>query len=169
MDCSPPGSSVHGIFQARMLEWVAISSSRGSSPATEGTHVSSILRQILHHWATWETCAPLHEKGKMTQGWSSEAAEWCLGPQGVIPGPRAGSYEPQRIIPGPWKLMDFAWLISELVGTSKSIFPFVSLILNGNVFNHFVMPAPLCMLGTDTLFSSSRSTDGEFYPSMFVP
>ena len=31
MDCSPPGSFVHGIFLARMLEWVAISSSRGSS------------------------------------------------------------------------------------------------------------------------------------------
>ena len=31
MDCSPPGSSVHGIFPARILEWVAISSSRGSS------------------------------------------------------------------------------------------------------------------------------------------
>ena len=32
MDCSPPGSSVHEIFQARKLEWVAISFSRGSSP-----------------------------------------------------------------------------------------------------------------------------------------
>ena len=32
MDCSLPGSSVHGVFQARILEWVAISSSRGSSP-----------------------------------------------------------------------------------------------------------------------------------------
>ena len=31
MDCSPPGSSVHGILQARILEWVAISFSRGSS------------------------------------------------------------------------------------------------------------------------------------------
>ena len=31
VDCSPPGSSVHGISQARILEWVAISSSRGSS------------------------------------------------------------------------------------------------------------------------------------------
>ena len=31
MDCSPPGSSVHGIFQARILEWVPISFSRGSS------------------------------------------------------------------------------------------------------------------------------------------
>ena len=32
MDCSPPGSSVHGILQARILEWVAMPSSRGSSP-----------------------------------------------------------------------------------------------------------------------------------------
>ena len=32
MDCSPPGPSVHGIFQARILEWVAFSFSRGSSP-----------------------------------------------------------------------------------------------------------------------------------------
>ena len=35
MDCSPLGSSVHGIFQARILEWVAISSSRGSSPSRD--------------------------------------------------------------------------------------------------------------------------------------
>ena len=36
MDCSPPGSSVHEIYQARILEWVAMSSSRGSSqPSTE--------------------------------------------------------------------------------------------------------------------------------------
>ena len=32
MDCSPPGSSLHGILQARILEWVAISASRGTSP-----------------------------------------------------------------------------------------------------------------------------------------
>ena len=35
MDCLPPGSSVHGIIQARILEWVAISSSRGSSPSRD--------------------------------------------------------------------------------------------------------------------------------------
>ena len=40
MDCSPPGSSVHGISQARILEWGAISSSRGSSPPRDQTHVS---------------------------------------------------------------------------------------------------------------------------------
>ena len=51
MDCSPPGSSVHGIFQARIMEWVAISSSGGSSWPREGTCVSWLLcfgRQILY-------------------------------------------------------------------------------------------------------------------------
>ena len=40
MDCSPPCSSVHGIFQARILEWVDIYSSRGSSQTRDWTHVS---------------------------------------------------------------------------------------------------------------------------------
>ena len=40
VDCSLPGSSVHGVLQARILEWVDISSSRGSSPIRGGTHVS---------------------------------------------------------------------------------------------------------------------------------
>ena len=42
IDCSLPGSSVHGIFQVRILGWVAISSSRGSSPSRDWTHVSWI-------------------------------------------------------------------------------------------------------------------------------
>ena len=37
MDCGPPGSSVHGILQARILEWVAISFSRGSSQPRDQT------------------------------------------------------------------------------------------------------------------------------------
>ena len=40
LDCSPPGSSVHGISQARILEWVAISSSRESSPPRDQTQIS---------------------------------------------------------------------------------------------------------------------------------
>ena len=47
MDCSPPGSSIHGLLQATVLEWVAISSSRGSSWPTDGTQVSCVCRQIL--------------------------------------------------------------------------------------------------------------------------
>ena len=42
MDCSPPGSSVHGILQARMLEWVAMLSSRGSCPPRDRASVSFI-------------------------------------------------------------------------------------------------------------------------------
>ena len=54
MDCSPPGSSVHGISQARILEWVAISSSRGSS-ATQGSNLCLLYcRQSLYQWVTWE-------------------------------------------------------------------------------------------------------------------
>ena len=46
--CSPPCSSVHGISQARIVEWVALSSRR-SSPPMDRTHFSCIGRQILYH------------------------------------------------------------------------------------------------------------------------
>ena len=42
IDCSPPGSSVHGILQARILEWVAVSSSKGSSQIRDQTRVFSV-------------------------------------------------------------------------------------------------------------------------------
>jgi len=51
-DCSPPGFSVHGILQARILEWVVMPSSRGSSWPKDRTWVSCIGRQILYRWAT---------------------------------------------------------------------------------------------------------------------
>ena len=54
MDYSPPGSSVHGISQARILKWVAISYSRGSYPPKDQTHISCIARRILYHWAIEE-------------------------------------------------------------------------------------------------------------------
>ena len=49
MDCSPPGSSVHGLLQARILEWVAMPSSRGSSRHRDGTQVCCTGRQVLYH------------------------------------------------------------------------------------------------------------------------
>ena len=52
MDCSPPGSSVHGILQARILERVAISFSRGSSQPRDWTWVSCIAGRIFTDWAT---------------------------------------------------------------------------------------------------------------------
>ena len=49
MDCSLPGSSVHGIFQARVLEWVAISFSRGPSRSRDWTQLFPHCRQMLYH------------------------------------------------------------------------------------------------------------------------
>ena len=54
MDCSLPGSSVHGIFQARIVEWVAISFSRRSSQPRDGTWVSRIVGRRFTVWATRE-------------------------------------------------------------------------------------------------------------------
>ena len=53
MDCSTPGSSTHGILQARILEWVGIPFSEGSSGPRDRTHISyasCVGRQVLYHW-----------------------------------------------------------------------------------------------------------------------
>ena len=55
MDCSPPGFSVHEIFQARILERVAISFSKGSSQARDQTHVSCTAGRFSTDWTTRET------------------------------------------------------------------------------------------------------------------
>ena len=65
MDSSQPGSTVHGIFQARILEWVEISSSRGSSWPMDWTPVSCLLHEQAGSWAlaiTWEiyTCVCIY-------------------------------------------------------------------------------------------------------------
>ena len=64
MDCSLPGSSVHGIFQARVLEWVAISFSRGSSwprdwtrvPCIQGEDYTMVLswRSVFQRYGIWD-------------------------------------------------------------------------------------------------------------------
>ena len=54
MDCRPPGSSVHGISQARILEWVATSFSRGTSWPRDWTQVSRIAGRHFTLWATRE-------------------------------------------------------------------------------------------------------------------
>ena len=52
-DCSPSGSNIHGVSQVRILEWVAIFSSRGSSWPRDRTHVSCIDK-FFYRWAIWE-------------------------------------------------------------------------------------------------------------------
>ena len=56
MNYTPPGSSVHGIFQARILEWIAIPFSRGSSWPRDWTWNSCIAVRFLTVWATRNFC-----------------------------------------------------------------------------------------------------------------
>ena len=66
----PPGASVHGILQARILVWVAMPSSRGSSLPRDGTqvsYVSCIGRRVLYHWVTWESHKGQRNHGKPCQ------------------------------------------------------------------------------------------------------
>ena len=65
MDSSPPGSSVHGIFQARILEWVAISFSRRSFQPRDWTRVSCIVGRHFTIWATRE----ILKKGEVNWLW----------------------------------------------------------------------------------------------------
>ena len=89
MDCSPSDSSAHGILQARILEWVAIFSSRGSSQSRDPIHVSCIScigRWILYHCTTWEVL--WHTGSKFpNQGSNLYPLEWkcrvlATGPPG---------------------------------------------------------------------------------------
>ena len=60
LDCSPPGSSVCRIFQARILQWLTISSSRGSSWPRDQTCIACVFcigKRVLYYWVTWEAQA----------------------------------------------------------------------------------------------------------------
>ena len=89
MDCSPPDSSVRGISQARILEWVAISSSTGSSWPRHQSHVSfnsCTGWRVLYHWATWD--ARLHGYRKVVSVVVVYPPDWLTGRCGSLPLPR---------------------------------------------------------------------------------
>ena len=69
LDCGPPGSSIRGILQARMLEWLAISFSRGSSQPRNWTQVFCIAGRFFTNWALRE--AP-------NQGWNLDLSDSSL-------------------------------------------------------------------------------------------
>ena len=85
MDCGPPGSSVHGILQTRILEWVAVPSSRGSSWPRDGTcfsYNSCIGRWVLDH--CHHLGSPNHKLFKVGgegddrgwDGWMASPTQW---------------------------------------------------------------------------------------------
>jgi len=82
-DCSPPGSSVHEILQARILEWVAMSSSRGSSQPRDQTQVSHIAGRFFTIWATREAqifCLAIY-KLNLNLSWINMSHDPLLLPQ----------------------------------------------------------------------------------------
>ena len=71
--CRLPGTSVHGILQARILECPAISFSRGSSQPRDQNRISCIDREILYHWVTWEA---LQKKASGQNSYSKSKCFW---------------------------------------------------------------------------------------------
>ena len=69
VDCSLPGFSIHGIFQARILEWVAISFSRRSSGPRDWTQVSQIAGRLFTVWVTRESELVLYSEVKVFSWW----------------------------------------------------------------------------------------------------
>jgi len=78
MDCSLPGSSVHGILQARILEWVAIPFFRRSSQPRDWTKVSCIACRLFTVWATRE--APSQVRGPHQSAEGLSGTNWLILP-----------------------------------------------------------------------------------------
>ena len=80
VDCSPPGFLVHGISQARILEWVAISFSRRSSPPRDWTWVSCIAGRFFTIWTTREAlcvCVCVYEVFAFNESMRISSADSC--------------------------------------------------------------------------------------------
>ena len=80
MDYSPPGSSIHGILQARILQWVAISFSRGSSWPRDWTRVSCIAGRCFTIWAT-------RKAHRLANGWGLDPGNSGAGPYSLVAAP----------------------------------------------------------------------------------
>ena len=91
MDCSPPGSSVQGILQARILEWAAIPFSRGSSPASDWTWVSCMQADslpseppgkreaLLWSWGVSNSLLVTDAEAEAPVLWLPDAKSWLTG------------------------------------------------------------------------------------------
>ena len=84
MDCSLPRSSVHGILQTRILQWVAVPFSRGSSQPTDQTQISHIAGRFFTSWATGKPEKMLPYLLTIPDGVESNtcpSALWCSVPR----------------------------------------------------------------------------------------
>ena len=79
LDCSPPGFSIHGIFQARILGWVSIFFSRGSSQPRDWTQVSHIAGRCF---TLWDTREPVHNM--VYEYFRLIVENYCLGKKNLF-------------------------------------------------------------------------------------
>ena len=85
MDYSPPGSSVHGILQARILEWVSISFSRGSSQPRNRAWVFCIAGRFFTNWAIREAVIQGKQtKEKKNHLWNLWELNWIYLQAGIL-------------------------------------------------------------------------------------
>ena len=108
MDCSAPGSLIHGIFQAWILEWVAISFSRGSSRSRDWTRVSRIVGRCFTIQATREA-RKKKKKGKDTNKQKYITCSWIGRVNTVLKCP----YYPESPIDLMQSLIKFQWHFSQ--------------------------------------------------------
>ena len=93
MDCSPLGSSISGILQARILEWIAVPSSRGSSRPRDGSWVSCTAGGFFTVWATREAPCSLGTCQTVQRGEGEQRGE-SWSPCGRLERNRASWQEP---------------------------------------------------------------------------
>ena len=118
MDCTLPCSSVHGISQVRILEWVAISFSRESSQLSDGTCISCIGRQILYPWATWEAQTPSMQTRKVQKSVSHSIMSNSLQPdERSLPGSSIRGIFQARIL--GWVAISFKDHVNTLPSLSQ--------------------------------------------------
>ena len=129
VDCSPPGSSVHGILQARILEWAAIHFSRGSSNPGIEPRSPAMWAEAL---TSEPQGKPFHEKG------------WLRGQ----------NWGTRRLTPRPWSLIKKNPTFGQLDfrNVMDSFSPSLPPILDRNSYNCYAMPVQpwiLEVLGAD--------------------
>ena len=86
MNCSPPGSSLHGISQARILEWVATSFSRGSSRPRDRNRVSSVVGNALPSETPGKSDSSMYPFIAPSQTWAAFPS--CFSDTGLSLNPR---------------------------------------------------------------------------------
>ena len=101
LSCSPPGTSVHGIFQARILEWVAISSSKGIFP-TQGSNPS-----VLHLLHGQVHSLPLYHLGSPTE--SGDLIKFCAFGSSFSPTSLCDACASKATFSGFWILLE-TWM-----------------------------------------------------------